>query len=493
MEEQDQVVARRKKLADLRDLGCAPYPNDFRPRDTAADLLARYGATPGPELDAAPVVVVLAGRLMAFRNFGKAAFVQVQDRTGRLQVYVKQGDVGESHFAVFQRLDLGDIAGFEGRLFRTRTGELTVLASRVRYLCKALRPLPEKWHGLQDVELRYRQRYLDLLVNPDVQRVFRARAEVLQGVRTFFTARGFLEVETPMMQPLAGGALARPFVTHHNTLDIDLYLRVAPELYLKRMLVGGVERVFELNRSFRNEGVSTEHNPEFTMLEFYQAYATYEDLMATTEELFAVLAGQIVGGLHLRCGSHEVDLTPPWARLTVKEAVARATGMPLADVDDIDRLRALAASRKIQLPVKASYGSVLIEIFEKTAEAELVAPTFVIAYPVEVSPLARQNDRDPTLVDRFELYVGGHELANGFSELNDPDEQRARFEQQQRARRGGDEEAHAMDEDFLRALEHGMPPAAGEGIGIDRLVMLLTNATSIRDVILFPQLRPERR
>ena len=493
MEEQDQVVARRTKLAELRTLGCAAYPNDFRPRDTAAELTARYGVTPAEDLEATPVPVALAGRLMALRDFGKAAFVQLQDRSGRLQVYVKQDEVGAQDFAVFRQLDLGDIAGFEGRLFRTRTGELTVLAAAVRYLAKALRPLPAKWHGLQDVELRYRQRYLDLLANPDVQRVFRTRAEVLHSLRQFFVGRGFLEVETPMMQAIAGGALARPFVTHHNALDIDLYLRIAPELYLKRLLVGGFERVFELNRSFRNEGISTEHNPEFTMLEFYQAYATYEDLMAMTEELFGALARQVTGGLSLRWGPHAIDLTPPWTRLSVKEAVARATGLSPGEVNDEARLRVVAEECRIPLPPGTSYGKVLAEVFEKTAEPALIQPTFVTDYPIEISPLARQRDRDPTLVDRFELLIAGRELANGFSELNDPDEQRARFEAQLRARRAGDEEAHAMDEDYVRALEHGMPPAAGEGIGVDRLIMLLTDAPSIRDVILFPQLRPERR
>ena len=492
MEEQDQVVARRKKLAELQTLGHRRFPNGFQPRDTAAELASRHADTTGAVLDATPVPVVVAGRLMAVRDFGKAAFAQLQDRSGRIQIYVRRDEVGEQDFSVFRLLDLGDFAGFEGRLFRTKTGELSVLASRVHYLAKALRPLPEKWHGLQDVELRYRQRYLDLL-NPEVQRVFRVRAQVLQGVREFFTARGYLEVETPMMQQIAGGALARPFITHHNTLDLDLYLRIAPELFLKRLLVGGLERVFELNRNFRNEGISTEHNPEFTMLEFYQAYTTWEDLLTITEELVSGLARAIVGDVRVPYGSHVLDLTPPWRRLAVKDAVAGATGLDRAEVDDVERLRAVAAERGIPLPCGAPYGKVLAEVFEKTSESALIQPTFIVDYPVEISPLARQSDRDPTLVDRFELYVAGREIANGFSELNDPDEQRARFETQLRARHGGDEEAHAMDEDYVRALEHGMPPAAGEGIGIDRLVMLLTDSPSIRDVILFPQLRPERR
>jgi len=492
MEEQDQIVARRKKLAELEALGQRRFPNGFQPCDTAAALLTAHAATSGADLDATPVPVRIAGRIVAVRDFGKAAFAHVQDRSGRIQVYVRRDEVGSGDFEVFRLLDLGDFVGIEGRLFRTKTGELSVLAARVHYLAKALRPPPEKWHGLQDVELRYRQRYLDLL-NPDVQRIFRVRAQVLQGVREFFAQRGYLEVETPMMQQIAGGALARPFVTHHNTLDMDLYLRVAPELFLKRLLVGGLERVFELNRNFRNEGISTEHNPEFTMLEFYEAYATWEDLLTITEELISELARTIVGAVKIPYGAHEIDLTPPWRRVAVKDAVAQATGLACAEVDDVERLRAVAAARAIALPPGAPYGKVLAEIFEKTAEAALVQPTFVVDYPVEISPLARQSDRDPTLVDRFELYVAGREIANGFSELNDPDEQRARFEEQLRARRGGDEEAHAMDEDYVRALEHGMPPAAGEGIGIDRLVMLLTNSPSIRDVILFPQLRPERR
>ena len=493
VEDSDQVVARRKKLTELRRLGCAPYPNDFRPRDTAAALTAEHGGTSAEALESADILVSLAGRIMAIRDFGKAAFVHVQDRTGRLQIYVQRAQVGDEAFAVFRQLDLGDIAGFEGRLFRTRTGELTVQASQVRYLAKALRPLPEKWHGLTDVELRYRKRYLDLLVNPEVRRVFEIRAAVLQHVRAFFAARGFLEVETPMMQAIAGGALARPFSTHHNALDIDLYLRVAPELYLKRLVVGGFDRVFELNRNFRNEGVSTEHNPEFTMLEFYQAYASYEDLMTLTEELFARLARDVAGGLRLPWGEHDIDLTPPWPRLSVKEAVVRHAGLTSSEVEDLDRLRAVAAERGIPLATDWPYGKVLIEVFEKTAERALIQPTFVVDYPVEVSPLARLADGDPRIVDRFELLVAGREIANGFSELNDPDDQRARFEAQLAARRAGDEEAHAMDEDYVEALEHGMPPTAGEGIGIDRLVMLLTNSASIRDVILFPQLRPEQR
>lgn len=491
--EHEQVAVRRKKLAELTRLGCAAYPNDFRPRDVAADLLARWNETPAADLEATPVSAVLAGRLMAIRDFGKAAFAHLQDATGRLQIYVQRAEIGDEQWARFRQLDLGDIVGVAGTLFRTKTNELTVQAKTVRYLAKALQPLPEKWHGLQDVERRYRQRYLDLLANPDTREVFRKRALLLQGLRRFFTARGFLEVETPMMQAIAGGALARPFVTHHNTLDLDLYLRIAPELYLKRLVVGGMDRVFELNRNFRNEGMSTEHNPEFTMLEFYQAYANYTDLMDLTETLFVELATELTGGLVLPWGDHTIDLTPPWTRLTVKDAVAKYAGIARADVENEATLRTYAATHGIPVADDAPYGKVLIELFEKTGEAQLIQPTFITDYPVEVSPLARSNDADPTIVDRFELFIGGRELANGFSELNDPAEQRSRFEMQLRAKAGGDVEAHAMDEDYVRALEHGMPPTAGEGIGIDRLAMLLTNSLSIRDVILFPQLRPERR
>jgi lysyl-tRNA synthetase class 2 len=492
MEEQDQVLARRKKLVELQRLGCGAYPNDFQPGDLAAEVAARHADTTPEALEADPTRVSLAGRLMAIRNFGKAAFAQLQDRSGRLQIYVTRAEAGDEQLAVMHQLDLGDIIGVEGRLFRTRTGELTVLVESLRYLAKALRPLPEKWHGLQDVELRYRQRALDLLVNAPVRRVFEVRAAILQQIRAFFTARGFLEVETPMMHAIAGGALARPFSTHHNALDIDLYLRIAPELYLKRLVVGGMDRVFELNRNFRNEGVSTQHNPEFTMLEFYQAYATFSDLMATTETLVATLAEDLLGTLRVPYGEHEIDLTPPWRRATLKDAVAEHSGLGRAEVDDPRRLRAYAEEHGIAVPPDAPPGKVVVEIFEKTTEAALIQPTFITEYPVEVSPLARLSDRDPTVVDRFELFVAGRELANGFSELNDPEDQRQRFEAQLRARQEGDEEAHAMDEEYVRALEHGMPPTAGEGIGIDRLVMLLTNASSIRDVILFPQMRPER-
>jgi lysyl-tRNA synthetase, class II len=440
---------------------------------------------------------------VAKRDFGKASFLHVLDREGRLQAYVKRDALAEQGFARFKQADVGDIIGVVGTPFRTKTNELTIAARQFRVLAKALRPLPEKWHGLTDVEARYRQRYLDLIVHEEVRTTFRRRAQIVQLLRAFFTARGFVEVDTPMMQPIAGGAAARPFVTHHNALDMDFHLRIALELYLKRLLVGGLERVFELNRVFRNEGVSTRHNPEFTMLEFYQAYATYEDLMPLTEELFVSLADAVLGTRRLRAGEHDVDLTPPWRRLSIPSYVAERLQLPLAAVHALDLATLQDAAQRLGGPLARDYaqhygresaaGYLLVDLFEQLAEPELVQPTFVYEYPVAVSPLARRSERAPQFVDRFELFINRQEVANAFSELNDPDDQRGRFEAQLRQRAAGDEEAHAMDEDFLRALEHGMPPAAGEGIGIDRLVMLLTDSPSIRDVILFPHMRPERR
>jgi len=430
---------------------------------------------------------------MGLRDFGKTAFFHVQDGSGSIQVYAKREHTGADRFGVLRALDVGDIVGVWGRPMRTRTGELTILADGLRLLAKALRPLPEKWHGLQNVELRYRRRYLDLMVNPEVRALFEKRARIIQGVRDFLVARGFLEVETPMMQAVAGGAAARPFQTHHNALGIDLYLRVAPELFLKRLVVGGIERVFELNRTFRNEGISAEHNPEFTILELYQAYATFDDLMTLTEELFLNLADMIVGSRRICYGDHEIDLTPPWRRVDLASAVGEATGLAADELASEEALKEAAVLRGVAVPPRPTWGKLLVSLFENLVEPELIQPTFATGYPVDVSPLARRNDQVPSLVDRFELFIAGRELANAFSELNDPEDQRARFEEQLRNRVAGDEEAHAMDEDYLHALEYGMPPAAGEGIGIDRLVMLLTNAPSIRDVIFFPQLRPERR
>jgi lysyl-tRNA synthetase class 2 len=434
----------------------------------------------------------LAGRIIGIRSFGRASFIHLQDRQGKLQVYMREDRLGKETYRFFKSLDVGDIVGVWGHIFRTRTKELTLEAHGLRLLCKCLRPLPEKWHGLTDVELRYRQRYVDLMVSPEVKAVFEKRSRIIRLIRRFLEGRGFLEVETPMMQAVAGGAAARPFITHHNALDIDLYLRVAPELFLKRLLVGGLEKVFELNRNFRNEGVSVRHNPEFTMVEFYQAYATYEDLIDLTEELFVTVAEEIIGSLEFSYCGHELNLRRPWRRLSIVEGIMQYGGIEKERATTVEGLRELAREKDLQLDLGLSYGNLLVEVFEGIVEPHLIEPTFVVGYPLEVSPLARRNDADPCMVDRFELYIGGRELANAFSELNDPLDQQERFSRQAEAHKAGDEMASAMDEDYVRALEYGMPPAAGEGIGIDRMVMLFTDAPSIRDVILFPLLRPER-
>lgn len=493
MEELSELLLqRRRKVNDLWAAGINPYPNDFRPQHTSADLLEAYGNI--EQIDAADMAFVLAGRIIARRSFGKAAFIQLQDRKGRIQVYVRKDDLGEEMFVRFESFDIGDIIGVSGFPFRTKTGELSIHATMVRQLVKSLLPLPEKFHGLTDVETRYRQRYVDLIVNPEVREIFIKRSRIVNLIRSFMTSRDFLEVETPMMQPIPGGATARPFVTHHNALDMELYLRVAPELYLKRLVVGGFERVFEINRNFRNEGISVRHNPEFTMMEFYQAYATFEDLMDFTEELFCHVAQEVLGTLNFMCQGLEISFQRPWRRLTVKEAILEYGDIEQKQLDDRDLALAYARSIGLEhLSDDISYGKLLMEIFEEVAEHKLIQPTFVTAYPTEVSPLSRKNDHDPSIVDRFELMIGGREIANAFSELNDPVDQKERFLAQVAEKDKGDEEAHYMDEDYVRALEYGLPPTAGEGIGIDRLVMLLTDSASIRDVILFPQLRKEAK
>jgi lysyl-tRNA synthetase class 2 len=488
----EQVEVRRQKLGKLKEVGGSLYPNDFRPTHTIRDILASYGSLTDQELEALTGEPQVAGRIMAIRRMGKASFFHIQDRYGRIQIYARKDRLGDEGYASFQSLDIGDIVGVQGRLFRTKTKELTIEAHGLRLLTKCLRPLPEKWHGLADVEARYRQRYLDLMVNPEIRDLFEKRSRIVRLLRHFFEERDFLEVETPMMQTIPGGAAARPFVTHHNALDMNLYLRVAPELFLKRLLVGGFDKVFELNRNFRNEGISVRHNPEFTMLEFYQAYATYDDLMRLTEELFVSLAEEVVGSLQVPCGEHVIDLKPPWRRLTLKEAAVQHGGAQEQEIGTLEGLQRFAKQEGLHVDFAASYGNLLVEVFEQVAESRLIQPTFITGYPLEVSPLARKNDANPTLVDRFELYIGGRELANAFSELNDPADQRQRFVQQMEARNAGDETANPIDDDYVRALEYGMPPAAGEGIGIDRLVMFFTNSPSIRDVILFPLLRPQR-
>ncbi len=489
----EEMKARRHKLTQFRARQLAKhrsaYPNDFRPVHKARDLRDRYGNLAQPELEELSEEFSLGGRIRALRPHGKAAFFEVEDSTGRLQIYARMDRLGTDAYEEVRLLDVGDIVGVRGRLFRTRTNELTIEAREVRMLSKCLRPLPEKWHGLKDVETRYRQRYVDLMVNPDVREVFRNRSRIIGLVREFLQEKGFLEVETPMMQPVAGGAAAKPFVTHHNSLDLDLYLRVAPELFLKRLLVGGFDRVFELNRNFRNEGLSTRHNPEFTMVEFYQAYADHEYMMELTEELFRRLAEKICGSLRIPCGEHEIDLEPRWKRLSVTEGVAQYAGVEESELKTLQDLWKVRDKLNLKLDPKLDRSGLLVELFEHLVEPHLIQPTFVTGYPLEVSPLARRNDMAPAFVDRFELFIGGRELANAFSELNDPDDQRRRFEEQAAARRAGDDTACEVDEDYVRALEYAMPPAAGEGIGIDRLVMLLTDSPSIRDVILFPLLR----
>jgi lysyl-tRNA synthetase class 2 len=491
----DRIVSqRREKLAELRQQGIDPFYNRYRPSHHVAQVREQYASFSGPELEGLTQDFRLAGRLVLLREFGKATFCHIQDGSGaRLQAYVQRQVVGEEAFALFKKLDLGDFVGFEGTLFRTRTQELTLAVNKFKVLTKSLKPLPEKFHGLTDVEIRYRQRYLDLMVNPQVRQVFEKRSAIIRFIRQFLEGRGFLEVETPMMQPIPGGATARPFITHHQALDMTLYLRIAPELYLKRLVVGGLERVFEINRNFRNEGLSIQHNPEFTMLEFYQAYATYEDLMTLTEELVAHVAQNLLGSLKLQYQGQEIDLTPPWRRLDLRESLTAVGGLPREVVRDREALVALAKGEGIALRPGEGYGRALTKLFDLLVEVHLQQPTFILGYPLETSPLSRKSDTDPEMVDRFELFIAGREMANAFSELNDPDDQRQRFEKQVAARLAGDEEEPpAVDEDFLLALEHGMPPTAGEGIGIDRLVMLLTDSPSIRDVILFPQMRPER-
>ena len=487
---------RRENFEALKALGVDPYPRQFERTDTINALVAAHGAKSGADLEGDQVVTRTAGRILAIRAFGKANFLVISDGQEKIQIYVRQDSLPELDFKIYKLLDFGDFIGVEGRLFRTRTNELTIHAARLEFLSKCFEPLPEKWHGLSDVEIRYRQRYLDLIVNPDSRRVFEVRSRALAAIRTWLNARGYLEVETPMMQPIAGGALARPFVTHHNTLDMRLYLRVAPELYLKRLTVGGIERVYEINRNFRNEGISTQHNPEFTMLEFYQAYSDYNELMAMTEEMLAYVAHEAIGTDEITFNGQKMSLAPPYRRLSLREGArekaSERLGRDITDADLRDPEKAAAIAGELGIDLQRSWGAgrITTEIFERLHANDLIQPTFVHDFPTEVSPLSKQRPDDPDTVERFELYIGGFEVANAFSELNDPAEQRRRFESQLAGRAAGDQEAHAMDEDYIRALEYGLPPTGGEGVGIDRLVMLLTDSPSIRDVILFPLMRP---
>ena len=485
------IEERRAKLAALRELG-NPFPNDFRRHHFAEDLQREYAGKTNDELEASPVTVTVAGRMLLKRVMGKASFATLQDMSGRIQIYVTNDAAGEAVHDAFKHWDLGDILGAEGSLFRTRTGELTVKVTALRLLCKSLRPLPEKFHGLADQEQRYRQRYVDLIVTPESRRTFQIRSNTIQALRSFLVKRGYLEVETPMMQAIPGGATARPFATHHNALDMQLFLRIAPELYLKRLVVGGFEKVFEINRNFRNEGISTRHNPEFTMLEFYEAYQDYNDLMNLTETMLREVATEVLGTNALTYQGDNIDLGKPFDRLTMAQAIAKYNERyPLHELEKPEYLKVALAPFEIEVFPSDGLGMLQLKLFEQTTEEKLIQPTFIVAHPTDVSPLARSSDANPTLTERFELFIAGREIANGFSELNDPEDQAQRFHKQAEAKAAGDDEAMFYDADYVRALEYGLPPTAGEGIGVDRLVMLLTDSASIRDVILFPQLRSE--
>lgn len=499
MHEQQPVVVdtnelieqRRAKLTAMRQLGNA-FPNDFQRDSLAARLVMEYSHLSEPELEDKPILVKIAGRMMTRRQMGKASFANLQDMSGRIQVYLRQDELDPAAYEAFKEWDLGDILGVEGRLFKTKTGELSVRAQKIYLLTKALRPLPDKYHGLADQEICYRQRYLDLLANETTKQTFLIRSQIIETLRSFLKAKDYIEVETPMMQVLSGGAAARPFTTHHHALDLPLFLRIAPELYLKRLVVGGFERVFEINRNFRNEGLSTRHNPEFTMIEFYQAYAVYTDLMTMTEELFRKLAESIFGSTIIVYQNHSIEVGMPFARLTIKEAILQycSSEVKESDLATLESITALA--KRFEVPVRDgdTLAKIQYHIFEKKVEHQLIQPTFITEFPIEVSPLSRRNDENPEIADRFELFISGYEIANGFSELNDPEDQAARFRQQMDEKAAGDDEAMPYDADYITALEYGLPPTAGEGIGIDRLVMLFTNSPSIRDVILFPHMRP---
>lgn len=490
-EHQSILQQRRAKLDELREQG-NPFRNDFRREFLSAELKARYDELSKEALEETPIRVTIAGRMMTRRVMGKAAFAHLQDMSGQIQLYVKRDDLPEGRYGEFKRWDIGDILGAEGVMFKTKTGELSVMVDNVHLLTKSLQPLPEKFHGLADQETRYRQRYLDLIMNEQARETFKKRSLIVDYIRRYLMDKTFMEVETPMMQVIPGGATAKPFVTHHNSLDMQLYLRIAPELYLKRLVVGGFERVFEINRNFRNEGLSTRHNPEFTMLEFYQAYADFNDLMDLTEDMLRGIAENVMGSTTIHYQEKAYDLSKPFARMTVTESIlAFNPDLKSEQLETIEAATAVAVA--LDIPIKPTYGlgKIQIEIFEKTVESRLDEPTFITAYPTEVSPLARRNDNDPFVTDRFEFFIGGREIANGFSELNDPIDQAERFKKQVEEMEAGDDEAMHFDADYIRALEHGLPPTAGEGIGIDRLVMFLTDSPTIRDVLLFPHMRPQ--
>ena len=490
-EENEQIILRKSKLNAMRQR-TNPFPNNFKPKNLAADLHRQYDTVNEKELHESSKNVQVAGRIMTKRVMGKASFIHLQDYTGKIQLYVKQDEIANAHYEQFKEWDLGDIIGAQGVLFKTKTGELTIKAQQLNFLTKSLRPLPDKFHGLSNQELCYRKRYLDILVNEKSRQTFSIRTKIIQAIRHFLSVRDFIEVETPMMQPIPGGAAAKPFKTYHNALGMELYLRIAPELYLKRLVVGGFERVFEINRNFRNEGLSTRHNPEFTMLEFYQAYADYEDLMDLTEEMMKDITSKVLGTTKVTYQGKEYDFQKPFLRLSLQNAILHYNKeITLDDITNENKARQIAKNMELAVRDDFGLGKIQYEIFEKTVEKNLDEPVFITQFPTEVSPLARKNDNNPFITDRFELFVGGREIANGFSELNDPEDQAARFQEQVAARTAGDDEAMYFDADYITALEYGLPPTAGEGIGIDRLVMLLTDSPSIRDVILFPLMRPE--
>ncbi|MDQ7032593.1 MAG: lysine--tRNA ligase [Desulfonauticus sp.] len=489
-DENKLIQARKEKAQQFLKQGIPIYPNKFRKKHDIKPILEQYQTLSHEELEELDRVFIVAGRIMALRSFGKITFFHIQDHSGKIQVFAQKNILGTEKYNIFKKFDVGDIVGVKGPLFKTKTGELTIKAEDIELVTKSLRPLPEKYHGLKDVELRYRQRYVDLIVNPKVKEIFIKRSKIVRFIRSFLDERGFLEVETPMMQPIPGGATARPFITHHNALDMQLYLRIAPELYLKRLLVGGFERVYEINRNFRNEGISTQHNPEFTMLEFYMAYADFTILMELTEELFSSLAKAICGSMKIPYGEHEIDLTPPWEKLSFYESLEKIGNLSPAEYQDYEKAKALVKKLGEKVVEGEKLGKIQAKLFDLLVEPKLIQPHFIYHYPTEISPLSRRNEENPDITDRFELFISGREMANAFSELNDPFDQRQRFLEQVKEKEAGDEEAHFMDEDYIRALEYGMPPAGGEGIGIDRLVMLLTNSPSIREVILFPLLRP---
>ena len=477
------LLVRRRKLEELKAKGINPFGGKFNTTHKAQEILDRFD-----ELENSQVVI--AGRIMAKRDMGKATFAHIQDVSGRIQVYARVNEIGAEQYELFTHFDIGDIIGVSGKVFKTQRGEISVWAGEITLLSKSLRPLPEKWHGLKDVELRYRQRYVDLIVNPEVKQVFITRSRMIRAIRNYLDKQGYLEVETPMMHQIPGGAAARPFITHHNTLDMDLYLRIAPELYLKRLLVGGLEQVYELNRNFRNEGISTKHNPEFTMLEVYKAYADYADMMELTEDLISTVAVDVLGTTKVEYEGQIIDLTPPWQRIPMLEAIKQYTGVDFTEIKDDAAARGAAKGLGLNVEEGATRGSLINEVFEKFVEPKLIQPTFITDYPVEISPLAKRKSEDPAYTYRFEAFIYARETANAFSELNDPIDQEQRFRNQVEQRAAGDDEAHMMDEDYINALEYGMPPAGGLGIGIDRLVMLFTGSPSIRDVLLFPQMKP---